>query len=61
MNAKTPAKTYEPPRLFVMGRLSEVTLGGAGSRCDGFSGSIGNNGRPRLRCGPKPGIPGRKP
>ena len=56
----SPRGQYEPPQLFVMGRLADVTLGGAGSRCDGFSGNQGNHGRRRLRCGPKPGKPGRK-
>ena len=45
---------YQAPRLFLMGRLNEVTLGGAGSRCDGFSGNQGKNG-PAMGCGNKPG------
>ena len=32
--------SYEPPRLDVLGRFEELTLGLAGSRADGGSGSF---------------------
>jgi hypothetical protein len=35
---------YETPSLSELGRLTEVTLGGPGSRCDGHSGNDGNHG-----------------
>lgn len=50
-------RSYEPPSFEELGRLDSVTLGGPGSRPDGFSGSSGNPGRGRGGTGSPP--PGR--
>lgn len=42
--------TYASPGLFVIGRLSEITLGGPHSNCDGNSGTVGNNGQGNDPC-----------
>lgn len=47
---------YEAPRIDVMGRLHEVTLGPLMSRCDGNSGTVGNPGMGNSGCG-TPGNP----
>jgi hypothetical protein len=36
--------SYEAPTAVDLGRLTDVTLGGQASRCDGHSGSVGNQG-----------------
>lgn len=35
---------YVAPLIEDLGKLSLVTLGGPGSRCDGFSGTVGDHG-----------------
>jgi hypothetical protein len=48
---------YEAPSFSELGQLTEVTLGGPHSRCDGHSGSVGNNGVGGGGCEDKTGGP----
>lgn len=46
---------YESPSITVMGQLNELTLGQFFSRCDGFSGTVGNMGEGQGGCGDNTG------
>lgn len=49
----TLREPYMTPRIEVIGRLADVTLGGPHSQADGCSGNVGNNGVVKDRCKPK--------